>query len=81
MTCAFMSALTNPLEVLVARVQQKDVPVYREWIGTLDGDGAAATVLVLPQPQATISRLAMASESVIDLTEGHVKTGFGTPMH
>src|SRR5271156_428042 len=26
-----------PLEVLVAPVEQKDVPVYREWIGTLDG--------------------------------------------
>jgi multidrug efflux pump subunit AcrA (membrane-fusion protein) len=26
-----------PLEVEVAPVQQKDVPVYREWIGTLDG--------------------------------------------
>ena len=26
-----------PLEVQVAPVQQKDVPVYREWIGTLDG--------------------------------------------
>ena len=28
---------TQPLEVRVAEVQQKDVPVYREWIGTLDG--------------------------------------------
>lgn len=27
----------KPLEVLVADVQQKDVPLYREWIGTLDG--------------------------------------------
>jgi RND family efflux transporter MFP subunit len=26
-----------PLDVLVAPVQQKDVPVYQEWIGTLDG--------------------------------------------
>lgn len=26
-----------PLEVRVAEVQQTDVPVYREWIGTLDG--------------------------------------------
>src|SRR5215470_15288882 len=24
-------------EVLVARVQQRDVPIYNEWIGTLDG--------------------------------------------
>lgn len=30
-------ALPKPLEVLVADVQQKDVPLYREWIGTLDG--------------------------------------------
>jgi RND family efflux transporter MFP subunit len=27
----------QPLEVQVAPVQQKDVPVYQEWIGTLDG--------------------------------------------
>jgi RND family efflux transporter MFP subunit len=27
----------RPLEVLVADVQQKDVPVYHEWIGTVDG--------------------------------------------
>jgi membrane fusion protein (multidrug efflux system) len=27
----------KPLEVLVAAVQQKDVPLYREWIGSLDG--------------------------------------------
>jgi RND family efflux transporter MFP subunit len=27
----------EPLEVLVAPVTQKDVPVYKEWIGTLDG--------------------------------------------
>jgi RND family efflux transporter MFP subunit len=26
-----------PLEVLVTEVQQKDIPVYSEWIGTLDG--------------------------------------------
>jgi membrane fusion protein (multidrug efflux system) len=26
-----------PLEVQVVEVEQKDVPVYREWIGTLDG--------------------------------------------
>jgi RND family efflux transporter MFP subunit len=26
-----------PLEVEVAEVQQRDVPVYKEWIGTLDG--------------------------------------------
>ncbi len=26
-----------PLEVKVATVEQKDVPIYREWIGTLDG--------------------------------------------
>ncbi|MCC6345113.1 MAG: efflux RND transporter periplasmic adaptor subunit [Bryobacterales bacterium] len=26
-----------PLEVEVVRVEQKDVPVYREWIGTMDG--------------------------------------------
>ena len=27
----------KPLEVLVADVQQKDVPLYREWIGTVEG--------------------------------------------
>lgn len=27
----------QPLDVQVEEVQQKDVPVYREWIGTLDG--------------------------------------------
>jgi RND family efflux transporter MFP subunit len=27
----------QPLEVQVVEVQQKDVPVYHEWIGTLDG--------------------------------------------
>src|SRR5215472_16219620 len=31
------AAPPKPLEVLVADVQQKDVPLYREWIGTLDG--------------------------------------------
>jgi membrane fusion protein (multidrug efflux system) len=25
------------LQVQVAEVQQRDVPLYREWIGTLDG--------------------------------------------
>ena len=30
-------AQTPPLEVKVLRVEQKDVPVYGEWIGTLDG--------------------------------------------
>jgi RND family efflux transporter MFP subunit len=28
---------SGPLEVQVARVEQKDVPIYGEWIGTLDG--------------------------------------------
>ena len=27
----------RPPEVQVAPVEQRDVPVYREWIGTLDG--------------------------------------------
>jgi RND family efflux transporter MFP subunit len=31
------AAHPEPLDVLVASVQQKDVPVYKEWIGTLDG--------------------------------------------
>jgi membrane fusion protein (multidrug efflux system) len=38
--CARSNGATGPappLEVAVAPVQQKDVPVYREWIGTLDG--------------------------------------------
>src|SRR5215470_11063425 len=30
-------SLPKPLGVLVADVQQKDVPLYREWIGTVDG--------------------------------------------
>ncbi len=30
-------AARKPLQVLVASVQQKDVPLYREWIGTVDG--------------------------------------------
>jgi membrane fusion protein (multidrug efflux system) len=30
-------AAPKPLEVLVTDVQQKDVPLYREWIGTVDG--------------------------------------------
>ena len=32
-----VAAAPKPLEVLVAGVQQKDVPIYREWIGTVDG--------------------------------------------
>jgi RND family efflux transporter MFP subunit len=32
-----VTAAPKPLEVLVADVQQKDVPLYREWIGTVDG--------------------------------------------
>jgi membrane fusion protein, multidrug efflux system len=32
-----VAAASEPLEVLVAAVQQKDVPLYREWIGTVDG--------------------------------------------
>jgi RND family efflux transporter MFP subunit len=32
-----VAAAPAPLEVEVAQVQQKDVPVYGEWIGTLDG--------------------------------------------
>jgi membrane fusion protein (multidrug efflux system) len=32
-----VTAAQSPLEVKVAEVQQKDVPVYKEWIGTLDG--------------------------------------------
>lgn len=31
------SAAPPPLEVEVTAVQQKDVPIYKEWIGTLDG--------------------------------------------
>ena len=32
-----VAAASKPLEVLVAKVEQKDVPIYREWIGTVDG--------------------------------------------
>lgn len=32
-----VAAAPKPLEVLVANVQQRDVPIYREWIGSLDG--------------------------------------------
>lgn len=31
------AAAPPPLEVRVARVEQRDVPLYQEWIGTLDG--------------------------------------------
>jgi len=31
------AAAPAPLQVQVTQVEQKDVPVYREWIGTLDG--------------------------------------------
>jgi membrane fusion protein (multidrug efflux system) len=31
------AAAAPPLEAAVAPVQQKDIPVLREWIGTLDG--------------------------------------------
>src|SRR5262249_18339102 len=31
------AAAPVPLEVRVADVQERDVPVYKEWIGTLDG--------------------------------------------
>ncbi len=34
---ATVAAHTAPLEVLVAAVEQKDVPIFQEWIGTLDG--------------------------------------------
>src|SRR5271170_8085132 len=34
---ASSTAAAPLLEVQVANVEQKDVPVYREWIGTLDG--------------------------------------------
>src|SRR5258705_7009193 len=36
------SADVGPPDVEVAPVQRKDIPVYREWIGTLDGMGNAA---------------------------------------
>src|SRR6201997_1349514 len=31
------SQQSAPLEVQVVKVQQQDVPIYGEWIGTLDG--------------------------------------------
>lgn len=31
------NAAPPPADVVVATVQQKDIPIYREWIGTLDG--------------------------------------------
>src|SRR5260370_23179529 len=31
------SASAAPLEVQVVQVEQTDVPIYEEWIGTLDG--------------------------------------------
>ena len=31
------AASATPLEVQVVQVEQKDVPIYGEWIGTLDG--------------------------------------------
>ena len=38
--CSNVTSAANPVavpEVEVVRVEQKDVPIYREWIGTLDG--------------------------------------------
>ena len=32
-----VAAAPKPLEVLVADVRQKDFPLHREWIGTVDG--------------------------------------------
>jgi membrane fusion protein (multidrug efflux system) len=32
-----VAAAPKPPEVVVAEVQQQDVPLYREWIGTVDG--------------------------------------------
>jgi hypothetical protein len=43
------AAAPKPLQVLVADVQQKDVPLYREWIGTVDG-------LVNAEIKAQVSR-------------------------
>src|ERR1700733_4094048 len=31
------AAKTTPPDVEVVTVEQKDIPIYREWIGTLDG--------------------------------------------
>lgn len=44
------SAANSPpvFEVEVAQVQQKDVPIYREWIGTLDGMVNAAIKAQVP---------------------------------
>jgi multidrug efflux pump subunit AcrA (membrane-fusion protein) len=36
------AAEPTPPDVEVATVEQKDIPVYREWIGTLDGQVNAA---------------------------------------
>ena len=36
------AAQSTPPEVEVAAVEQKDTPVFREWIGTLDGQVNAA---------------------------------------
>jgi RND family efflux transporter MFP subunit len=36
------SSAGAPPEVMVAQVEQKDVPIYSEWIGTLDGSVNAA---------------------------------------
>src|SRR3984893_17296789 len=32
-----VAAKQEPLEVQVTEVKQRDVPIYKEWIGTLDG--------------------------------------------
>lgn len=39
-----VSPATVPPEVEVVAVQQKDVPVYRDWVGTLEGDVNATIV-------------------------------------
>lgn len=49
--CSTSTSAANsppPFEVEVVQVQQKDVPVYREWIGTLDGMVNAAIKAQVP---------------------------------
>jgi hypothetical protein len=35
--CGQVVAALNPIEVLAADVQQRGVPLYRRWIGCVDG--------------------------------------------
>ena len=66
----------RPPEVEVAAVQQRDVPVYREWIGTLDGMVNAAiraevTGYLLSRYGVTIRKSVTAPLMLVSLFSPH----------